>query len=76
VTAQSSSSSPSELSTPGSGNPWSPSTSALPVLENVGQKVNVLHYAAQEWQGNTRKAKTILQVILNSSTILNNSCSP
>jgi hypothetical protein len=75
VTAESSSS-PSELSTPGSENPQSLSAAVPPALENVGQKVNVLQYAVQEWQGNTRKAKTILQVILNSSIILSNYCNP
>jgi hypothetical protein len=69
VTAHSSSS-PSELSTPGSENPQSLSAFVPPALQNVGQKVNVLQYAVQEWQGNTRKAKTILQVMLNSCTIL------
>jgi hypothetical protein len=63
VTAQSSSN-PSELSTPGSENPQSLSAFVLPpALENVGQRVNVFQYAVQEWQGNTKKAKTILQVI-------------
>jgi len=61
VSAQSSSN-PSELSTPGNENPLSLSAFAIPpTLENVGQRVNVSEYAAQEWQGNTKKARTILQ---------------
>lgn len=61
VSAQSSSN-PSELSTPGSENPQSLSAFVIPTaLENVGQRVNVSEYAAQEWQGNTKKARTILQ---------------
>jgi len=72
VSAQSSSN-PSELSTPGNENPLSLSTYAVPpTLENVGQRVNVSEYAAQEWQGNTKKAKTILQVIWNKNTISSN----
>lgn len=68
-----SSSNPSELSTPGNENPLSLSTYAVPpTLENVGQRVNVSEYAAQEWQGNTKKAKTILQVIWNKNTISSN----
>lgn len=75
MSAQSSSNT-SELSTPGSENPQSLSAFAIPAaLENVGQRVNVSEYAAQEWQGNTKKARTILQVIWNSNTISSN-CSP
>jgi hypothetical protein len=63
VSAQSSSN-PSELSTPGSENTQSVSAFIIPpALENIGQRVNVSKYAAQEWQGNTKKARTILQVI-------------
>jgi hypothetical protein len=63
VSAQSSNN-PSELSTPGSENLQSLSAlGSPPALENIGQRVNVPLYAAQEWQGNTKKARTILQVI-------------
>lgn len=68
-----SSSNPSELSTPGNENPLSLSAFTIPpTLENVGQRVNVSEYAAQEWQGNTRKARTILQVIWNKNTVSSN----
>lgn len=68
-----SSSNPSELSTPGSEIPQSLSAFAIPpMLENVGQRVNVSEYAVQEWQGNTKKARTILQVIWNKNTISRN----
>ncbi|XP_023705471.1 uncharacterized protein LOC111863405 isoform X3 [Cryptotermes secundus] len=61
VSAQSSSN-PSELSTPGSENLQSLSAFVAPAaLENIGPRVVVSQYAAQEWQGNTKKAITILQ---------------
>ncbi|KAJ9583914.1 hypothetical protein L9F63_021746, partial [Diploptera punctata] len=58
---QSYSSNVSEMSTPASENPPSDLSSPLAMTENVGKKVNVFQYAVREWQGNTRKAKTILQ---------------
>ncbi|XP_069694471.1 serine-rich adhesin for platelets-like isoform X2 [Periplaneta americana] len=69
VTAQSSSN-PSELSSPGSENLPSDMLSPVsdfgssglsPEVENIGQRTNVFQYAVQEWQGKTKKAKTILQ---------------
>ena len=64
------------MSTPASENP--PSDLASPVMvENIGKRVNVFQYAVQEWQGNTKKAKTILQVLhfyfyINTTLILVN----
>lgn len=70
VSAQSSSN-PSELSSPGNENPLSLCTFAMPpTLENVGQRVNVSEYAAMEWQGNTKKARTILQGYSKIPTLL------